>query len=199
MNNCTTMGGELFRIANKNANDISDAEVQTALSFMEADARVSSVEYVGRILHGRPAFSIYAVGTGEGTLVGTVSIGRALHALGETPEERAVRRERENAEIDAYLKISEQEHRLERMKAETAAAFNTVKPGEREDNLARLKAAGINPYNLVKVVNGLASGRYMDPADRAFEDFDWYCREIVRGRSKPMALGRYLAGFTPTH
>lgn len=69
---------------------------------------------------------------------------------------------------------------------------------EREENLRRFKAAGFNPYDLVSFVNALAGGRYIPDDHRGSEAFSWYAREIVRGRPGPMALGRYLASFTPT-
>ncbi|KST61192.1 hypothetical protein AO398_00435 [Methylobacterium sp. GXS13] len=165
---------------------IRDNQIAEATAAIAADPRVVHVQYLGRVLQGRPAYEIKATDTAEGTLNGDYSIGAVLNAMAMTTAEHEAHLAEGRAKFDALVE-SVRMQAIERRKQDEKLK------AERVENLRRLKSAGISRQRLSWICNRLASGSYV-PND-ALEDWAWYESEIVRGRPSPMKISLYVDGF----
>jgi len=172
----------LRAIADTRASDLNKDQLAEAFVALKRDRRVQFVCFQSDLDGPEDrwlSFNILAAFPND-PLDGVYSVGRCLHAMlgpNENIEEKAqAERTMRRAQADALMADIARVH-------------------EKEDNFARLVAAGIRPETLARYVNSVAGGCYIDPDDRAHEDFAWYEREIVRGRGRGFELHRYLANF----
>lgn len=176
----------VLHLKDANSTSLTDDQIAKVTAAIEGAPRVSHVEYLGRVLQGRPAYKIRAADTVDGVIDGEYSIGRVLQVMARTTKEFRADIAAGRAKFDALVESVRQE-------SIKSAAENAEKNAERIENLRRLKKAYISPKHLAWICNRLASGQYVN--DDALDDWAYYEREIVRGRPFPMKLSLYLDGF----
>lgn len=188
---------DIVCLVDKGPYRITEEEAHDALAVMRSDARVQELEYKGLDNAKRRILVIRATGLACGSINGTGPITSAIRQLAFTDEEYQAFRVRQEAICEEYDRRCAEEYAKEDAKRKRDALLR-IPPteAERQENYRRLMAARIDPYGLVRYVNALAAGRYIEEDDPASDDFGWYCREIVRGRHHPMKLSRFLANFT---
>ncbi|ACB78385.1 hypothetical protein Mpop_0197 [Methylorubrum populi BJ001] len=160
-------------------------QVEAAISALAAHPRVASVERAEDDPWGRPQVRIVATDTARGDLDRVLHLWKALNAMRSTRAEAI-------AEHEAFERREAQRLAASREEAAYRALSSEQKEAMRREGAARLRELGIEPRSLVRVCNGLARGSYLPDAD--LEAWATYVREVVRGRNRPMDLGRYVAG-----
>ncbi|UYW31942.1 hypothetical protein [Methylorubrum extorquens] len=173
-------------LGNLRRNDLlTDAQVEAGIAALAAHPRVDAVERADSDPWGRAQVRIVARDTARGDLDRVIVLVDALNAMHRTRAEAL-------ADWEAMDRRDAAQAAVARQEAEYRALTEDEREAMGQDGAARLREAGIHPRTLVKVCNGLARGSHLPDAD--LEAWSIYVREVVRGRPRPMDLGRYVAG-----
>lgn len=161
------------------------AEVEAAVAALAAHPRVDSVARADDDAWGRPQVRIVARDTARGDVDGVLPLFTALCSMRRTHAQAVADQEADERRDAARAAVAREEAAYRSLSREGREAM-------RQEGAARLRELGIEPRALVRVCNGLARGSYLADAD--LEAWATYEREVVRGRPRPMDLGRYVAG-----